>query len=256
MSRARPPWDEGHGRAAAPAWLRLGSHRLPWSDHLPQGRACARQSLPSAQEQAGTLPGLPSARSLPGRESLYREHCVHGVGGAPCLPPGLSVPQTQPQHFIQGWALLPTPFTLVAFLVPPLMWYLRGRGERGCIFFIQQRPACLDSWGSFPRAWQGCPPLMFQVSAQRRHPQPPRTNGSPLWPLTVAPAMPRACQRLAFRLDCPSVPLCGVFSWHTYSTGETKGKFVIDTAPFPPKQAIPVYTPASSLCDGVHFCSS
>lgn len=177
MSRARPPWDEGHGRAAAPAWLRLGSHRLPWSDHLPQGRACARQSLPSAQEQAGTLPGLPSARSLPGRESLYREHCVHGVGGAPCLPPGLSVPQTQPQHFIQGWALLPTPFTLVAFLVPPLMWYLRGRGKRGCIFFIQQRPACLDSWGLSRERGRAAPLSCFRFQLRDGVPGRPGQTG-------------------------------------------------------------------------------
>lgn len=142
------------------------------------------------------------------------------------------------------------------FFGPPSDVVSEGKGQERLHFLYPAEAGLFGFLGSFPRAWQGCPPLMFQVSAQRRRPRPPRTNGSPLWPLTVAPAMPRACQRLAFRLDCPSVPLCGVFSWHTYSTGETKGKFVIDTAPFPPKQAIPVYTPASSLCDRVHFHSS
>ena len=124
------------------------------------GTGLRSRELPAAQEQAGALPGPPSAECLSGRELHCAECCVHQVGGDLSVSPQ----ETQPQRFDWGWALLPT-------LFKPL-WCSTSEGpaeRRLGLFFIQQRPDCLCSWGLFLSAWQGCPFSSFQ--SQLRCPQ-------------------------------------------------------------------------------------
>ena len=72
----------------------MAQAQLPPSDCL-RGSACTRWDLPSAWEQAGSLPSPPPAERLPGRELHCAEDCAL-TQGALGVSPGVSAERLGP----------------------------------------------------------------------------------------------------------------------------------------------------------------
>lgn len=201
--------------------------RLPPSDHLLGGWACARGScqLPRSGQAPSPARHLPSA-SLEGNCTVQNAVCIKSWGTS------VSRQETQPQRFVWGWALLPT-------LFKPL-WCSRSEGPAGRrlgLFFIQQRDQIFCIPGVFPESLAGLPLLMFQVSAhlsstQRQRPWPPSTcrqppQSPPVCPLLVSSWYPPLSVVTGVLLSFLTVrlPLCVECFPGTHWKGETNVNF-------------------------------